>query len=152
MLEYLIMNSEHSATYLCSKCARVFKKKFNCVRHEQICSPEASEIYEKNQADRTICPKCRKSFASYKSRMQHEKKICGKQSDKKTKSNNVTQDNSNASTKINSNGGNESHSQNKKPKCHQCGETCNSFKHLYDHRLEKHVQTNQLTRTLQNDP
>ena len=59
--------ADENEDYLCVRCGHGFSKKFNCVRHERICSTKDKS--KKNQAERTICQKCRKTFASYKSRM-----------------------------------------------------------------------------------
>lgn len=40
----------------------------------------------------------------------------------------------------------------KAPKCHKCGKVCNSFKELYNHRVENHVKTDEVIRTLQTGP
>ena len=148
------------STYLCSKCARVFNKKFNCLRHEQICSPpEVHKDNQKQATDQTICKKCRKSFTSYKYRMFHEKNVCGKTSTPKNKQTVQATENKNANDFNKDNA--DVSIENKvltpkkppiKPKCRTCNTICDSFKDLYAHRIEKHVKTNQVNNSLQNDP
>ena len=92
--------------------------------------------------------------------MKHEKNVCGRPKKSSGASNNAASvdssnnDTNNVSERTTLSAANETQGAHTiKPKCRKCSEICQSFKHLYALRVEKHVQTDARNNsTMQSNP